>query len=263
MTLIDPYGPGGLRVWDDYQFRSRRRTAAQPTIHIMSPDVVTAWENAPLRHYLLTNWKDADRFTWTIIGGPDAGRFEVVQGHPWYLRWTGDVTKNFEQPDDANGDGTYEVSLKVTDSLGFYGTDTQQLRVILGDIPGEIIIIPPANEVPPVVTGPAVIGGELSSTPGTWSGTNPVLTYQWYSITVVAPSNLLLVAGGELLLHNAIDLLLLAAGGPPVGAPIPGAIGPTYTIPPGSSGKSFYCVVTATNPAGTVSATSNIVGPVP
>lgn len=84
--------------------------------------------------------------------------------------------------------------------------------------------IPPSNTVAPVISGTAVVGQTLSSTTGTWIGTPiPTYTYQWYR-------------GAN---------------------PISGATSSTYTLVQADATFSVTCVVTATNPAGIASATSN------
>lgn len=84
--------------------------------------------------------------------------------------------------------------------------------------------IPPSNTVAPVISGTAVVGQTLSSTTGTWIGTPiPTYTYQWYRGVT----------------------------------PISGATSSTYTLVQADATFSVTCVVTATNPAGIASATSN------
>lgn len=84
--------------------------------------------------------------------------------------------------------------------------------------------IPPSNTVAPVILGTAVVGQTLSSTTGTWIGTPiPTYTYQWYRGAT----------------------------------PISGATSSTYTLVQADATFSVTCVVTATNPAGIASATSN------
>ena len=84
----------------------------------------------------------------------------------------------------------------------------------------------PVNTVAPVISGSTSLGSVLSSTTGTWTGT-PIITfaYQWYR-------------GATL---------------------ITGATSSTYTIVVADSAAALTCQVTATNSAGSVSATSNAI----
>jgi hypothetical protein len=85
----------------------------------------------------------------------------------------------------------------------------------------------PQNQSLPVITGGLFVGGVLTVTPGTWIGAVS-LGYQWLSN----------------------------------GLPVSGATGTTYTTQAGDVGRLISVVETATNPGGSVSATSNTVGPI-
>ena len=83
---------------------------------------------------------------------------------------------------------------------------------------------PPVNIVTPNVTGSSIIGQTLTTTDGTWTGTNPITyTYQWK--------------------NNGVDIL--------------GETNSTYVTVLGDYGDSITCEVTGTNVAGSSSATSN------
>ena len=83
----------------------------------------------------------------------------------------------------------------------------------------------PVNTIAPVIAGSNIVGGLLKVTDnGTWTGTMPIIyTYQWKS--------------------NGID--------------IAGETTSEYTSQIGDSGQTITCEVTATNIAGSASATSN------
>jgi len=86
--------------------------------------------------------------------------------------------------------------------------------------------VAPVNTVAPVISGTAVVGQTLSSTTGTWTGTpTPTFSYQW------------------------------RRGGVDIG----GATSSTYTLVSADAGQNITCVVTATNTAGSASATSNTI----
>lgn len=96
-------------------------------------------------------------------------------------------------------------------------------RAILAESNAAVL---PVNTVAPVISGSTSLGSVLSSTTGTWTGT-PTITfaYQWYR-------------GATL---------------------ITGATSSTYTIVVADSAAALTCQVTATNIAGSTSATSNAI----
>lgn len=94
----------------------------------------------------------------------------------------------------------------------------------------------PINTRPPSLTGQAVAGGQLTGDVGTWTGSpSPAITEQWLQCD----------PGG------------LAC------APISLATGTTYQISPADKGHTFRFQATATNSAGTATATSDASSSVP
>ena len=84
--------------------------------------------------------------------------------------------------------------------------------------------VPPSNTVAPVISGSSDIGSVLTTTDGTWTGTAPITyTYQWKQS----------------------------------GNPIIGETNSTYTLVVADYSRNITCEVTATNVAGSSSATSN------
>ncbi len=90
---------------------------------------------------------------------------------------------------------------------------------------GTITYNAPANTVAPVVSGSTGLGDVLSSTQGTWTGSNISYSYQWQ--------------------RNTVD--------------ISGATASSYMIVQADDNASIRCVVTATNSGGAISANSNAV----
>jgi peptidoglycan/xylan/chitin deacetylase (PgdA/CDA1 family) len=85
---------------------------------------------------------------------------------------------------------------------------------------------PPLNTGLPQLSGQAVVGQQLSATSGTWSGSAPTYSYQWRSCTASC-------------------------------ANITGAVASSYALTSNELGKTVAVVVTATNRAGSASATSS------
>ena len=86
----------------------------------------------------------------------------------------------------------------------------------------------PANLTLPVISGTTTVGQTLTTSTGTWSGTLASYTFQWKR----------------------------------GGTNIAGATGSTYLLVTADGGTNITCTVTATNTAGSASATSTAVGPI-
>ena len=113
----------------------------------------------------------AEDLTWSIPFGnavsTDAGRFTITPAGA--LSFT--AAKDFEEPDDANTDGVYEVTVRVSDGTQY---DTADLQVTLTDV----------NEAPTANAGPDQSSVEQGSTV-TLSGSasdpdaGKTLSYAW------------------------------------------------------------------------------------
>jgi hypothetical protein len=93
---------------------------------------------------------------------------------------------------------------------------------------------PPTNTSPPTILGLGEVGQPLTATPGTWSGTDGPISYayQWRRCDAEA--------------QNCGN--------------IAGATGPTYTLPSADVDSTVRAVVTASDSAGTTTATSAATG---
>jgi hypothetical protein len=89
--------------------------------------------------------------------------------------------------------------------------------------------IPPANTSAPTIAGSAQEGGQLTANDGNWTGTGNVFSYQWKRCNSTGAA--------------CVD--------------IAGAAAKTYTAVLADVGKTLRVVVTATNTAGSVAATSS------
>ena len=119
-----------------------------------APEVVTASalavaENATAVATLVATDADTDlgSLAWSIAGGADAGAFALTGAGALSFQ----AAKDFEAPDDTDADGSYEVTVRVTD--GANPVDVA-LTVSLTDV----------DEVAPVLTGAAVNGSTLTIT---------------------------------------------------------------------------------------------------
>ena len=71
---------------------------------------------------------EGDNFTWSISGGGDASYFEINAT-------TGEITfagADYENPQDADHNNTYEVTIRATDSSGLY--DEQSISIEVEDV---------------------------------------------------------------------------------------------------------------------------------
>lgn len=85
----------------------------------------TVEENATLAHSLTAN----ESVTWSIVGGADQARFELSGST---LRWASNGTKDYENPDDADTNNTYVVTVRATDLAG--DTADQTITVTVTDV---------------------------------------------------------------------------------------------------------------------------------
>ena len=93
--------------------------------NITSPDAINNGENSILAHLLTAN----EAVTWSIVGGADQTRFELAGST---LRWIGNGTKDYENPNDADTNNTYVVIVRATD--GAANTSNQTITVTVTDV---------------------------------------------------------------------------------------------------------------------------------
>lgn len=122
----------------------------------------------------------------------------------------------------ANSRFTNDVLLVVNAGKGGNLTPAAMAAAITAGVASEV---PPANTVAPVASGTGTIGNNLTTTNGTWTNAPTGYAYQWLR----------------------------------AGVPIIGATNAVYALVGADSGNSVSCRVTATNPAGSASATSNAI----
>lgn len=121
----------------------------------------------------------------------------------------------------ANSRFTNDVLLNVNAGKGGNLTNAAMAAAITAGLANEI---PPTNTAAPVASGTGTVGQTLSCTQGTWTY-GQTYAYQW--------------------LRGA--------------TPIAGAVATTYVLVTADGGANVSCTVTATNPAGSASATSNAI----
>jgi hypothetical protein len=172
--LAIPSGGGSSRVFQD------ATGASQPSWELAvantSPPTITREAGA-------TAWAEgvqlsADIGTWISISG--------ITSHSYQWKRCGTAGMGCTSIEGAT-EGTYTLQ---NGDLG------STVRVVVtattpdGSAPGTsaptpvIVAAPPANLTPPSITGTPTIGETLTASPGTWSGSNPVFTYQWQKCNV-------------------------------------------------------------------------------
>ncbi|MCA1690362.1 MAG: hypothetical protein LC720_08060, partial [Actinobacteria bacterium] len=124
------------------------------------------------------------------------------------------------------GQDTLSAYLDADDNGVFDPTiDTGQSALVTWTAAPPPPVSPPVSTGAPVVSGAAQVGGQLTCSSGTWSGSTPqTYTYQWLR------------------------------DGTPVTAP--SAAGAGYPVGPPDAGHALICAVAATNSAGTAGARS-------
>lgn len=121
----------------------------------------------------------------------------------------------------ANSRFTNDILAVVNAGKGGNLTNAAMAAAITAGLANEI---PPVNTAAPVVSGTGTVGLTLSCTSGTWQY-SPTYAYQWR--------------------RNVAN--------------IAGATAATYVLAAADSGTSVSCLVTATNPAGQASISSNAI----
>ena len=124
--------------------------------------------------------------------------------------------------DPANSRFTNDILLVVNAGKAGNLTNAAMAAAITAGLATEI---PPVNTVAPVASGTGTVGQNLTVTNGTWTYAPTSYAYLW-------------LRGG---------------------VPITGATNAIYALVGADSGNSVSCRVTATNPAGSASATSNAI----
>ena len=128
-------------------------------------------ENSTTATALVATDADDSQLTWTIpagtAGGTDRGQFRITSSGSISFA----TAKDFENPDDADTDGTYEVTVQVSDGTHSNNAD---LRVALVDV----------NESPSADAGPdqdSVTPGGTVTLAGSATDPDPgdSLTYAW------------------------------------------------------------------------------------
>ena len=144
-------------------------TVPGPAPSVTSATALTVAEGATAVATLTATDADtgAESLTWSIPGGADAPKFAITTDGA--LSFT--AAKDFENPDDSGGDGTYEVTVRVSDGVR---SSTADLRVTLIDV-NEAPTADAGNDQQDVAQGATVT---LAAT-GTDPDAGDTLTYAW------------------------------------------------------------------------------------
>lgn len=214
-----PSGGGSARLFQDAS------GASQPSWELAvastSPPTITRQAGA-------TTWAEgvqlsADIGTWISISG--------VSSYSYQWKRCGSAGTGCISISGATG-GTYTLA---TGDIG------STIRVVVtastadGSAPGTsaatpvIVAAPPVNITPPTISGTPTIGLTLIASTGSWSGSNPVFTYQWHECDVNGASC----------------------------SNIPGATADVFVPGPDEVGSTLRVTVTATNGLGSASKISN------
>ena len=157
---------GGLYAEDEVAVTVEAATAA-PSVDEPRTHTVLEGETAITTLAATDEDTSASELTWSIRGGADSGAFSITTvGALSFL-----AAKDFESPDDVGGDGTYAVTVQVSDGKQ---SGTADLSVTLSN----------RNEAPSANAGAdqdGIAGGATVSLNGT--GTDPdaddTLSYGW------------------------------------------------------------------------------------
>jgi len=189
-------------------------------------NTITVANFAPVNTVAPTVSPSGTQSTSTLITA-NVGTWSGVTPITYEYKWTRNgvaisgataSTYTIQSADDGT---TIRVEVKGSNAYG------ESAFVASSNSVSAVNAIAPSNTVAPVISGTAVVGQVLSSTTGTWTGTEPITySYQWKR-----------------------------------GATNIGTNSSTYTLVQADAGNTsnITCVVTATNSAGSDNATSNTI----
>ena len=150
---------------------------------------------------------------WSISGGADAGVFALTEAGVLTFR----ASKDFEAPDDSDGDGTYEVTVRVTD--GANPVDAA-LTVSLTDV----------DEIAPALAAASVNGAALTLTFSEALDADSKPAAGAFAVTVAGEAR---AVDAVSLSGSAVTLTLASA----VASDETVTVG--YTVPAGAGAKPF------------------------
>ena len=110
-------------------------TDANQAPQLLSDGNRTVLENEKFVFELYASDPDGDILTWSTDGGYDSNWFEINAT-------TGEISflgKDYENPQDADQNNTYEVTIRATDSKGLHSNQTIRIQIedVLEDIDGD------------------------------------------------------------------------------------------------------------------------------
>ena len=169
-----------------------------------------------------SSWNES-AITWSNAPsmGPSVGSSGPVDKDHWA---SVDVTQLVH----AGGNVSFAITTPSSSPL------TLASREEASDAPALVIqtaATAPADMTPPSISGQPIVGNTLSATPGQWTGTAPIsVAYQWQRCSSTGANC----------------------------GPIAGATASNYVVPAGDVGSTLRVAVTASNTAGSATATSPV-----
>ena len=114
------------RIYFCWSLRIGRRSRKEPNQGLFDYWVVKTDADGNRNHYATD--PEGETLAWSISGGADASYFEINST-------TGEISfagADFENPQDADLNNTYEVTIRATDSSGLY--DEQSISIEVEDV---------------------------------------------------------------------------------------------------------------------------------
>src|SRR5919204_169417 len=173
-----------------------------------------------------SSWNES-AITWS--NAPSIGPSVAYTGSVDKGQWASiDVTQLVQ---GKTGPVSMAITTPVSEPLVFGSREDGEPPVLVV----ETATTPPADTTPPSISGQPMVGKTLTASPGDWTGTDPIsVAYQWQRCD---------------------------SGGANCSA-ISGATGSSFVVPAGDLGATLRVAVTATNSAGSATASSPATPPV-